>query len=222
MRRARRRRTSRGSRRAWTGGCPGTPSPTASTPTSGWTNGTVTMSSSATAIRSTAPISSTAVATRRWAHSGIISTRRRLDARKFGKIRPTAIPRRRPTNGGTGTTITKPKSRSTRNGPRCRRPEKRRSAISKRARSHERDLDRRREPRLWRRAGRGRLARPRGRAGLRDDGADDRLPRRRGAAALLSIGTWRAHERNGPDVLHDGRLPFGALAEADRWLEDLM
>src|SRR3984957_1693437 len=222
MRRARRRRILRASKRGWIGGCPGTPSPTALTPTLGWTSGTVTTSSSATAIRSTAPISSTAVATRRWAHSGIISTRRRLDARKFGKIRPTAIPRRRPTNGGTGTTITKPKSRSTRNGTRGRPPEKRRSAISKRARSHERDLDRRREPRLWRRAGRGRLAPARGPRRPFSHGGHDRLPRRRGAAALLSIGTWRAHERNGPDVLHDGRLPFGALAEADRWLEDLM
>ena len=53
---------------------PGTPSPTASTPTSAWMNGTATTRSSATAIACSAPTSSTAAATRRWAPSGATST----------------------------------------------------------------------------------------------------------------------------------------------------
>src|ERR1700677_3732249 len=126
-----------------------------------------------------------------------------------------AIPRRRPTNGGAGTTIPKPKGRSTRDGSRCRMQEKLRSETRRRPEAHERGLDRRREPWRWRCSRRGGLARPRGRAGLRNDGAHDRLPWRRHGAALLSIGTGLAHERNGPDVPAHERCPLGALAEAD-------
>jgi predicted dithiol-disulfide oxidoreductase (DUF899 family) len=49
-------------------------SPTASTQTSGWMNGTATTLSSATARACSAPTSSTAAATRRWAPPGAIST----------------------------------------------------------------------------------------------------------------------------------------------------
>ena len=144
-----------------------------------------------------------------------------LDATPLGRQEvwedsPKATLRRRPTNGGTGTTITRPKSPSTRNGTRCRPPEKRRSAISRPARRHERNLDRRREP--WRgdRPRHGGLARPRGRAGLRDDGAHDRLPWRGHGAALL--GARLAHERDDPDVCAHERRSHGPMAEADCWL----
>ena len=50
------------------------------------------------------------------------STRRRSGARSYGRIRPRATPRPRPTNGGTGTTITKPRRPSIRDGSRCRTP----------------------------------------------------------------------------------------------------
>src|SRR5205814_6457501 len=62
---------------------------------------------------------------------------------------------------------------------------------------------------------RSRLVVPRGRADLRNHGAAYGSRWRPAGYALR----WRAGcvtaERNGPDVLTDERLPFGALAEAD-------
>ena len=72
MHRAHRKLTSRVSRPAWTGRCPGTPSPTTSIKTSASTSGTATTSSSATATKSSARISSTTAATKPWAVSGAI------------------------------------------------------------------------------------------------------------------------------------------------------
>ena len=77
---------------------------------------------------SSAPISSRAAATSRWAAPGTISTSRRSAARRSGRIRRQAIRRHRPTNGGTGTTATRKALRPTRSGSRSRPPAKRRSA----------------------------------------------------------------------------------------------
>ena len=68
-----------------------------------------------------------------------------LDATPLGRqevwrIRRRATPRLRPTSGGTGTTTTTPRSRSTRSGSRCPTPERPPSATSRRTRSHERGL----------------------------------------------------------------------------------
>jgi hypothetical protein len=64
---------------------------------------------------------------------------------------------------------------------------------------------------------RGLLALPRGRADLRNHGAAYRFSCRRSAArwALLGCARRLTAERNGPNVLADERLPFGALAEVD-------
>jgi len=59
-------------------------------------------------IASSAPISSPTVPTSRWAAPGTISTSRRSAGRRRGRIRPPAIRRPRPINGGTGTTATSP------------------------------------------------------------------------------------------------------------------
>ena len=84
----------------------GSPSPTASTPTSAWTSGTAT-----TCLYrddrtgSSAPTSSTTAATRRWGPSGAtsISTRAR-HARRTWEDSPGGLPAdRRRTSGGTGT-----------------------------------------------------------------------------------------------------------------------
>jgi predicted dithiol-disulfide oxidoreductase (DUF899 family) len=61
-------------KRGWTGRCPGTPSPTASTRTSASMNGTATTYSSAMATACSARTSSTAEATRRRGAPGAIST----------------------------------------------------------------------------------------------------------------------------------------------------
>ena len=57
--------------------------------------------------------------------------------RRSGRTRPRAIPRPRPTSGGTGTTATSQTQRPTRSGSRCRTPGRRRSGTNTRARSHE-------------------------------------------------------------------------------------
>ena len=79
--------------------------------------------SSATATGFSAPTSSIAAATSRWAAPGIISTSRRSAGRRCGRICPKAIRRPRPTSGGTGTTATSKAPRPTRvgRGVRCRR-----------------------------------------------------------------------------------------------------
>src|SRR5260370_5107910 len=60
------------------------------------------------------------------------------------------------------------------------------------------------------------MAMPRGRADLRHHGAADGCSWWRPAGyALLGRATCVTAERNGPDVLADERLPFGALAEDD-------
>ena len=56
--------------------------------------------------------------------SGATSTSRRSAVRRRGKTRPRAIPRRRPTSGGTGTTTTRPKPLRTQSGSRSPTPEK--------------------------------------------------------------------------------------------------
>src|SRR5215472_1613636 len=74
-----------------------------------------------------------------------------------------------------------------------------------------------RRPRQRGRRRRRRLARPRGRADLRRHGAAHRCFRWWSAGSLLfSPARCIVAERNGPDVPADERLPFGALAEADR------
>src|SRR4051812_48133053 len=60
--------------------------------------------SSATATPCSAPTSSRLAATRRWAAPGATSTSLRSGARSSGRTRPRAIPRRRRTSGGSGTT----------------------------------------------------------------------------------------------------------------------
>ena len=50
---------------------------------------------------------------------------------------PEGYPRRRPTSGGTGTTTTTPRPRRTRNGSRCRTPERPPSENATRTRSHD-------------------------------------------------------------------------------------
>ncbi len=80
-------------------------------------------------------------ATRRWAAPGAISTSPPSDARRSGRTRRRAIPKTRPTNGGTGTTAMPPRPRPTRHGSRCRTPEKRRSGNSHRTPTHERDSE---------------------------------------------------------------------------------
>jgi len=96
---------------------------------------------------------------------------------------PRATHRRQPTSGGTGTTITRPKRRPIRDGSRCRTPAKRPSGT--RARGHERRLPRPLGGPRGGRPRRGRLAEPRGRAGLRNHGARDR-------------SSWRRHGRGVP------------------------
>src|SRR5262245_48719098 len=76
------------------------------------------MFSSATAPTYYARISSTAVATSRWAAPGITSTSQRSDARRSGKTRRRVTRKRSRTSGGTGTTITTPRPRRTRSGSR--------------------------------------------------------------------------------------------------------
>ena len=60
-------------KRGWTGRCPGTPSPTASTRTSASMSGTATTCSSATATKCSAHTSSTIGATRQWGPPGATS-----------------------------------------------------------------------------------------------------------------------------------------------------
>ena len=149
-----------------------------------------------------------------------------LDATPLGRQEtwedsPEGVPKLRHTNGGTGTTTTRPKPRPIRNGSRCRTPERRRSETPRQAQGHDSGLSREpgREPRRGRGFGgprRRRLADPCGRPDLRDDGADHRRSRRRRGAALLCDARGLAAQRNGPDVSHDERLPFGAVAETDR------
>ena len=78
---------------------------------------------------------------------------------------------------------------------------------------HERGLYRRRKRGRPRRS---RLAMPRGRADLRNHGAAYGCSWWRPVGyALLGRARCVIAERNGPDVLADECLPFGALAEAD-------
>ena len=63
----------------------------------------------------------------RWGAPGTTSTSRRSAGRRSGRTRRRAIRRPRPTSGGTGTTATSRTPRPTRNGSRCRTPERRRS-----------------------------------------------------------------------------------------------
>ena len=112
--------------------------------------------------------------------------------------------------------------RPTRSGSRCRTPERPRSGTATQARRHERGLSRRTRPAAraaTTRAPRPRSAQPtgwpRGRADLRDHGAADGRSRRRPDGYALLGRACVSAERNGPDVLADERLPFGALAEAD-------
>src|SRR5918912_2700545 len=85
---------------------PGTRSPTTGTRTSASTSGTGTTRSSARVARSTAPISSTAAATRPWAPLGATWTWPRSAARRTGRTRPRTTRTLRPTCGGTTTTPT--------------------------------------------------------------------------------------------------------------------
>ena len=50
---------------------------------------------------------------------------------------------------------------------------------------------------------------------VRDDGANHRCAWRRGGAALRGGACGLAARRHGADVCADGRLSFGAMAEAD-------
>src|ERR1700720_608788 len=59
------------------------------------------------------------------------------------------------------------------------------------------------------------MAMSRGYADLRNHGADDGCSRRGPDGYALLGRAWGSAERNGPDVLADERLSFGALAEAD-------
>src|SRR5690349_3178183 len=77
-----------------------------------------------------APTSSTIAATSRWAAHGTISTSRRSAGKRSGKIRPKATRRRRPTNGGTGTTAMSTTRRRTGSGSRYRMRARRRSGTS--------------------------------------------------------------------------------------------
>jgi predicted dithiol-disulfide oxidoreductase (DUF899 family) len=70
-----------------------------------------------------------------------------LDATPLGRQEtwedsPEGYPRTRPTNGGTGTTITPPRPRPTRSGSRCRTPERPPSGTSTQAPRHDRGLSR--------------------------------------------------------------------------------
>jgi len=75
---------------------PGTPSPTASTPTSGWMNGTATTRSSATASACSAPTSSIAAATRRWAPPGATLDMTALGRQETWEDSPEGHPQSRP------------------------------------------------------------------------------------------------------------------------------
>ncbi len=70
----------------------GSPSPTASMRTLASINGTATTRSSATAIASSAPTSSTTAATVPWAPCGATSISPRLDGKRSGKIHRSAVP----------------------------------------------------------------------------------------------------------------------------------